>query len=282
METRDIIEPSRAAYLSPIVHVTKPDGSRRMCLDYRRVNQHLPTDINPLPRLEELVETAVGHKYYATLDLKDAYFHVMLEEGSRDVTTFSDGVSLYWFKRLPFGISCSPAIFSRHMAQVLSPLIKQGSVKNHLDDVILFATDFETLLKRLDTLFEHLSRSGIKLNLSKCSFGQREVKFWGHIVSEAGCRPDPTNVKAVTDMKTPTTVKGVPRFLGMCGFYRKHMPKFAKVAAPLTNLTRKNVEFQWTENCQEAFERLKERLTVAPVLIRADINRPFCSDHRCQ
>lgn len=141
--------------------------------------------------------------------------------------------------------------------------------------MILFATDFETHLKSLDTLFEHLSRSGIKLNLSKCSFGQREVKFWGHIVLEAGCRPDPTNVKAVTDMKPPTTVKGVRRFLGMCGFYRKHIPKFAKVSAPLTNLTRKNGEFQWTENCQEAFERLKEQLTEAPVLVRADINQPF-------
>ncbi len=147
-------------------------------------------------------------------------------------------------------------------------------MKNYLD-VILFATDFETLLKRLDTLFEHQSRSGIKLNRSKCSFGQREVKFWGHIVSAAGCRPDPTKVKAITDMKTPTTVKGVSRFLGMCGFYRKHIPKFAKVAAPLTNLTRKNVEFQWTENCEKSFERLKERLTEAPVVVRADINQPF-------
>ncbi len=97
-----------------------------MCLDYREVNSHLTTDIYPLPRLEELVETALGNQYYATLNLKDAYFQVMLGEESRDVTTFSGGVSLYKFKRLPFGLNCSPAIFSRQMATTLSPLLSKA------------------------------------------------------------------------------------------------------------------------------------------------------------
>ncbi len=211
-----------------------------MCLDYRGVNGHLAADINPLPRLEELVELASGNKYYATLDLKDAYFEVVLDESSRDITTFSDGVSLYIFKRLPFGLSCSPAIFSSQMAQLLPPLIRQGWVKNYLDDVILFAPDFDTLLSRLNTHFQHLSQGGVKLNLSKCAICKKEVNFLGHIVSEASCRPDPVNIEAVNNMKAPTNAKGVRRFLGMCGFYRKHIPSFAKIAAPLTNLTRKN------------------------------------------
>ncbi len=132
MKKRDVIEPSPAAWLSPIVLVSKPDGSKRMCLDYRGVNKHLAADIYSLPRLEELVELASENKYYATLDLKDAYFQVVLDESSRDITTFSDGVSLYRFKRLPFGLSCSPAIFSRQMAQLLSPLIRQGGSKTTL------------------------------------------------------------------------------------------------------------------------------------------------------
>ncbi len=244
MEERDVIEASAAAWLSPIVLVSKPDGSKRMCLDYCGVNKNLAMDIYPLPRLEELVEMASGNKFYATLDLKDAYYQIVLDEGSRDVTTFSDGVSLYRFKRLPFGPSCSPAIFSRQMAQLLSPLIRQGWTKNYLDDVIVFAPDFNTPLTRLDTLFQHLSKNGVKMNLSKCGIGKREVKFLGHIVSEAGCRPNPENVQAVQNMKTPTNAKGVRSFLGMCGFYRKHIPRFAKIAAPLTNMTRKSVEFQ--------------------------------------
>ncbi len=130
MEDRDIIERSRAAWLTPIVFVNKQDGSNRMCLDYRHVNKHLATDVYPLPRLQELVEQAAGHPYYVTLDMREAYFQIMLDEESRDLTTFGDGVTLYRFKRLPFGIYCSPAIFSRRMAPILTPLVKQGWVRN--------------------------------------------------------------------------------------------------------------------------------------------------------
>ncbi len=139
MEKKGVIEPSTAAWLSPIVLVLKPDESKRMCLDYRGVNKHLAADIYLLPRLEELVEVASGNKYYATLDLKEAYFKVELEEPSRDLTTFSDGVSLYRFKRLPFGLSYSPVIFSRQIAQVLGPLIRLGWTRNYLDNIIIFA-----------------------------------------------------------------------------------------------------------------------------------------------
>ena len=122
MEERGIIEKSTSAWFSTFVLVNKPDGTKRMCLDYRKVNTHLATDIYPLPRLDELVEQAAGNQYYATLDLREVYFQVMLHENSRDLTAFSDGVSLYRFRRLPFGLSCSPAMFSRQMATILTPL----------------------------------------------------------------------------------------------------------------------------------------------------------------
>ncbi len=123
MQDGDIIERSAAAWLSPIVLVNKPDGTKRMCLDYRHVNKHLTTDVYPLPRLEELDEQASGHQYYVTLDMREAYFQILLDEESRDLTTFSEGVSLYRFRRLPFGLNCSPAIFSRRMASILTPLL---------------------------------------------------------------------------------------------------------------------------------------------------------------
>jgi len=275
MEEREIIEKSTSAWLSPIVLVNKPDGSKRMCLDYRHVNKHLSTDIYPLPRLEELVEQAAGHEFYATLDMREAYFQILLDENSRDLTTFSDGMALYRFRRLPFGLSCSPAIFSRHMSSLLSPLLKKGWVKNYLDDLIIWAPDFATLVSRLRQLFSLLSKNGVKLNLSKCEFGKREVTFLGYRISGDGCQPDPKNVEAIQKMKAPTKVKEVRRFLGMCGFYRKHVPNFAKIAAPLTNLTRSTSKFDWSDLCQVAFETLKELLTCAPVLVRAQTDKPF-------
>ena len=126
MQEKGIIDPSSAAWLSSIVLVSKPDGSKRMCLDYGGVNHHLATDICLIPRLEELIESAAENRNYATVDMKDAYHQVMLEKDSRDVTTFSEGVALYRLKRLPFGLSCSPAIFSRQMSHMLAPLVKEG------------------------------------------------------------------------------------------------------------------------------------------------------------
>lgn len=275
LEEKGIIESSTAAWLSPIVLVNKPGGDKRLCLDYRRVNKQLTMDIHPLPKLEELVENVSGNDYYATLDLKDAYYQILLDQESRDLTTFSDGISLYRFKRLPFGLSCSPAIFARQINQVLAPLLKENWVKNYLDDLIIYAADYSTLLARLNKLFKHLTMVGIKLNLSKCYIGQRQVKFLGHIVSKEGYRPDPSNVEAVTQMKPPSNVRETRRFIGMCSFYRRHIDKFSKILAPLTNLTQKNQKFNWTQECQEAFITLKKKLSQAPVLCKANPNKEF-------
>ncbi len=118
MEKREIIDRSTAAWLSPIVLVNKPDGTKRMCLYYRyvNVNKQLATDVHSLPRLDELIEQTADHQCCVTLDMKDAYFQILLDEKSRDLNTFSDGVNLYRFRRLPFRLHCSPAIFSRKIA----------------------------------------------------------------------------------------------------------------------------------------------------------------------
>ena len=275
MLDRDIIEESTAAYVSPIVLVSKPDGSKRMCIDYRGVNRKLKMDVLPLPRLDELVEGSAGKGFYTTLDLKDAYYQLKLDASSRDLTSFSDGTGLYRFKRLPFGLATSPAIFTRAMQEVLRPLVKHGWCRNYLDDVILWSSTVDQMVERLEITFRHLSDTGLKLNLSKCTFAKAQVKFLGHIVSRRGVEPDPKNVEAIQIMEPPRKVKGVRRFVGMCNFYRKHIPRFALLAKPLTHLTRKGVPFHWTEECEEAFRTLKERLTSAPILVRADLSKEF-------
>ncbi len=116
------------------------------------------------------------------------------------------------------------------MASLLAPLLRKGWVKNYLDDLIIFAPTFQELVARLRELFNLLTSSGVKLNLSKCTFGLEEVTFLGHRISAEGSQPDPKNVEAVMKMKPPTNARVVRRFLGMCGFYRKHIPSFAKVA----------------------------------------------------
>ncbi len=119
IEDRQIIEKSTSAWLLPIVLVNKPDGSKRMCIDYRHVNKHLATDIYPLPRLEELVDQAAGHNPYATLDMHEAYFQIILDKNNRDLTVFSDGITLYRIRRFHFRLSCSPAILTHYMGTLL-------------------------------------------------------------------------------------------------------------------------------------------------------------------
>ena len=275
MLDKDIIENSTATYLSPIVLINKPNGSKRMCIDYRGVNKHIRMDIHPLPRLDEMVDDVAGNKYYCTLDLKDAYYQCRLDEESRDITTFSDGKNLFRFKRLPFGLSVAPAIFTRVMQEVLRPLLKQGFVKNYLDDVIIFAPDYNTLLERLKLTFERMTEMGLKLNVSKCHFFQRKIKFLGHIVSHRGIEVNPENVEGIAKMEPPKSTKEVRRFIGMCSFYRKFITNFAKIAAPLTTLQSKLVKFNWTPECQTAFETLKEKLMSTPILVKADLSKEF-------
>ena len=275
MLDKDIIEESYAVYLSPIVLINKPDGKKRMCIDYRGVNKHIKLDIHPLPRLDELVEEVAGNKYYCTLDLKDAYYQCKLDEESRDVTTFSDGKNLYRFKRLPFGLSVAPAIFTRVMQEVLKPLIKLGWCRNYLDDVIIYAPDFETLINRLNLTFQRMLEMGLKLNVSKCSFAQRKIKFLGHFVSEKGIEVNPEHISAIKQRNPPKSTKEVRQFIGMCSFYRKYIKDFSKISSPLTALQSKKVKFVWNEVCQKAFEELKEKLCNTPVLTKVDLTKDF-------
>ncbi len=245
-----------------------------MWLDYSKVNKQLTTDIHPLPNLEELVEQVTGNQYYATLDLKDAHYQVMLDEESGDLTKFSEGISVYRFKRLPFGLSCSASICVRQLQGELTLLLTQKWVKSYLNDIILCAPSFHLLLQRRE-VFHYMGEICIKLNLSKCHIGQREVIFLGHIVSEGGFRPDPGNVEVIVNMKPLTNVKETRKFLGMAGFYRKHIDKFSYMAAPLTDLTRKNQRFKWTVDCQQAFEDLKNELVSSPILVKVNLSKQF-------
>ncbi len=131
------------------------------------------------------------------------------------------------------------------MATLLAPLLKEGWMKNYLDDLSIWAPDLSSLTQRLRKNFTLLRQNNIKLTLSKCIIAKKEVTFLGYRISKEGSQPDPKNVDAVLEMKPPTKVKEVRRFLGMTGFYRKYIHNYDKIATPLTNLTRKTQNFKY-------------------------------------
>ncbi|KAL7852896.1 hypothetical protein SRHO_G00186810 [Serrasalmus rhombeus] len=281
MLEKKVIRESVSPWAAPIVMVKKKDGSWRFCVDYRKLNAVTHKDAFPLPRIEETLTTLTQSKWFSTLDLASGYWQVGMDPRDREKTAFSTPLGLYEFERMPFGLCNAPATFQRLMQHCLSGQLSE-SVLVYLDDIIVYSPDFSSHLQQLDEVLARLWKHGLKLRPDKCKLLQTEVRFLGHVVDGRGVRPDPDKVSAVQQYTVPSTVRQVRAFLGLAGYYRRFIPGFSKIAAPLNRLLcgvpasrARTRRVEWTQECQEAFEALKAVLTQAPILAYADFSLPF-------
>jgi hypothetical protein len=269
MLEQGIIKESTSPWCFPVCMVPKAGspGSYRFAINFKKLNDICPRDNFPLPNINDALDSlgATKPKYFSTLDLASGYWQLSLTESSKPLTAFVTQDGLYEFQRMPFGLHNAPATFQRAMQEVLRGL-NWKFVLCYLDDVIIFSNSFSEHLSHLKQVFDRFRQAGLKLQPKKCSFGQKEVKYLGHIVSEKGVATDPDKVKLVKEYPTPTKVSEVRSFLGFVGYYRKYVKDFCKIAEPLTNLTRKDVHFVWDERCINAFETLKQKLQEPPIL----------------
>ena len=254
--------------------VRKNDGTWRFCLDYRKLNAVTVKDSHPLPRVDDALDALAGAAWFSTIDLQHGYWQVELAEQDREKTAFTTGTGLYHFKVMPMGLTNAPATFQRLMEMVLRGLPWKTCLV-YLDDVLIFSRTFDEHLKHLEEVFTRFQGSGLKLNPAKCSLARDHVRFLGHVVSKHGIQPDPKNVESVRDWPTPHTPTEVRAFLGLCSYYRKFIRDFAHHAAPLHALTEKNAPFQWTSQCQDAFNFLQHALSNPPVVSFPDFALPF-------
>ena len=275
MLEEDVIEQSSSPWSAPVVPVTKPDGSLRLCVDYRSLNKATYKDAYPLPNIEDALYNLHGVRYFSTLDLVRGYYQVPMADSSKPYTAFSTSAGHWQFKRMPFGLCNAPATFQRLMNAVLSGF-SWDRVMAYLDDIILMDATFEEHLESLGKILSCLAKHGLKINPQKCQLFREKVQFLGHEVSVDGLKPDAKNVQAIVDFPTPKTVRQVHRFMGMVNFYRRFIPMCSVVARPLNKLLGSK-RLHWTTECQAAFDKLREALTSPPILSYPDFksDRPF-------
>jgi predicted aspartyl protease len=272
-----IIEPSSSPWASPIVLARKKDGTTRFCVDYRLLNHVTLRDAYPLPRIDDCLDSLHGATWFSTIDLCQGFFQCEVDEKDRHKTAFTTGRGLYQFKVMSFGLANGPSTFERLMELVLAGLQWEICLV-YLDDVIIHGCSFDETLGRLRVVFKRLRDAGLKLKPKKCSLFQRRISFLGHVVSEEGVATDPEKISAVTSWPTPTNVSEVRSFLGLCTYYRRYVRSFATIAHPLNHLTVKDVKFEWTQSCENAFVTLKTALTSAPILAYPSPEADFVLD----
>ena len=281
MLEQDVIEPSDSPWNSGIVIVKKKDGSARMCLDVRRLNKITKKDAYPLPLISHNLSSLNDTRRYCTLDLQAGYWQLPLAESAKEKTAFSvPRRGHFQFKVMPFGLCNAPASFERFMERVLRGL-QWESCLVYLDDIIVAGGTLEETVAHMVKLLDRLRSAGLKLKPSKCTLFAKEVSFLGHLVSEKGVACDPSKVEAVKEWPQPQNLHEVRSFLGLAGYYREYIDAFSEIAEPMFNLTRKEVPFDWTEDCEEAFMILKDKLTSAPILAYPDQTKTYILDTDC-
>ena len=277
MLKKDVIQPSASPWASGIVMVRKKDGTRRFCVDYRKLNDVTTKDSYPIPRIDDSLEQLSGATWFSCLDLNSGYWQVEVDEADREKTAFSSRRGLFEFKVMPFGLCNAPATFERLMEYVLSGLNWQICLI-YLDDIIVHGDSFESMISNLDEVLAKLQEAGLKLKPRKCQLFCEEVEYLGHLISASGIKTDPKKTETIRNWPTPHNVTEVRSFIGLCSYYRRFIAGFATIAKPLHRLTEKGRTFSWTDDCNKAFETLKACLCQTPPLAHPDFSKPFILD----
>ena len=250
LEKAGVITRSVSPWASPIVIVPKRTAlgkppKKRLCVDYRVINSLLPKvnkahskakgvlTLVPLPKIDEIYARLKGSKVYSGFDAKSGYHHMELSTKARPKSAFVTPTDKYEFTRCPFGLTQAPAYFQRLINKVLVGL---DFAFGYLDNILIHSPDVPTHLIHMRQLFQRLREADLKLNREKCNFFKSHIQYLGHLISGEGIEPLPEKMESIKGMP-PGTPKEVKQFLGLIGYCRKFVPRFADIARPLTNLT---------------------------------------------
>ena len=258
----------------PVILVPKKDGTWRMCVDCRAINNITVKYRHPIPRLDDMLDELHGSCVFSKIDLKSGYHQIRMKEGDEWKTAFKTKHGLYEWLVMPFGLTNAPSTFMRLMNHVLRAFIGKFVVV-YFDDILIYSKNLHDHVLHLQTVLEVLRKQSLYANLSKCTFCTDKLVFLGFVVSATGIQVDEEKIKAIQEWPTPTSIGNVRSFHGLASFYRRFVQNFSTIAAPLTEVIKKNVSFKWGEAQEEAFQLLKYKLTHAPLLALPNFSNTF-------
>ncbi|CAI7924826.1 unnamed protein product [Closterium sp. NIES-54] len=271
---RQLIHPSTSPYSAPILFTPKPDGSLRMCIDYRALNKQTVKNKYPIPRIDDLQDQLRGATVFSKLDLRSGYWQIKMADNLIHKTAFRTRYGSYEYLVTPFGLCNAPATFQAEMNHILRPLLDECVVV-YLDDILIYSKNMKEDVEHLRKVFEILRKNKFYVKLSKSDFALKKVQFLGHMVSAEGVHVDPRKIEAVKKWKVPENMKELQQFLGFTNYYNRFVPQYAKIAAPLTDLLKKDTPFKWDTPHQQAMEQPQTALTTTPVLILLDPEKDY-------
>ena len=258
-----VIHTSHLSWSVPVIVVPKGDGGKCLVIDYRALNKVTRKFTWPTPKIEEIFSKLNRAMYFTSLDLRAGYHHIPLEKPSIPKTAFNSPFGKFECIKVPFGLAQALGYFQELMTGILKDF---NFTIAYLDDIIIFSKTSQEHLLHIRMVFETLKLANLSMKKSKCSFFSKEIQYLGHILSPTSIRPLTAKTHAIQHMQPPITPKQVRAFLGLVGYYRKFIKGFAKIAKPLTLLTRQQVKFEWTPEHHTAFLHLKEAIVQAPIL----------------
>ncbi|KAE9030741.1 hypothetical protein PR002_g9816 [Phytophthora rubi] len=267
----NLIRASSSPWASPVLMMRKPGGGIRFCIDYKRLNAVTIKNCYPMPLIDDILDVLGNAKLFSTMDIASGYWNVPMSAGSVEKTAFICKYGLYEWLVMP--CNAVPA-FERLMENVLVDL-KWRTCLVYLDDCVVFSEDFPTHMVRLKQVLERFRAAGFKLEMKKCKWGRDQVAFLGHIVTPSGILPNPEKVKAVMNVRRPHDFHTVRAFLGLTSYFRRYIPGYAAISAPIERLKAKGVLFDWNEDCEAAFVQLKQKLVEPPILVYPDFSKRF-------
>ncbi|CAM4542337.1 unnamed protein product [Caretta caretta] len=270
-----VIRPSGNAWASPVVLVPKPDGEICFCVDYHKLNAVTRPDNYPMACTDELLEKLGWAQFISTLELTKGYWQVPLDESAKERSAFTTHVGLYEFNVLPFRQGNAPVSFQRLVDGLLVGLGEYAVA--YLYDVAIFSDSWAEHLEHLQKLFECLREAELTVKAKKCEIGLNRVTYLGHQVGQGTINTLQAKVDTIQKWPVPKSKKQVQSFLGLARYYRRFVPQYSQIAAPLSDLTKKEQPnaAQWTEECRKAFNQLKVTLMSDPVVRAPDFDKPF-------